>query len=56
MEVKVCRVELVALGKVGDAHAKVAELVDGRRTLLEALELVDAAVLFDRLQGVSGQV
>ena len=54
VEIEVCRVEVVALGKVGDAHAKVAELVDWCWALLEALELIDAAVLLDGLLGVSG--
>jgi hypothetical protein len=52
-EVEVGRVEGVALGKVGDAHAKVPELVDGCWAFLEALILVGAAVLLSRLGGVS---
>lgn len=49
VKVEVACVELVALGKVGYAHAKVAELVDGCWAFLEALELVDVAVLLVRL-------
>jgi len=56
VEVEVGRVEFVALGKVGHAHAKVAELVHWCRPLGKTLELVDTSVLLDRLLGISGQV
>lgn len=55
-EVEVRRVEVVARREVGYAHAKVAELVDGGGALLEALELVGAAVFFGGLLGGRGSV
>lgn len=45
LEVEVRREEVEGLLVVGDAEAEMAELVDGRRALLEALERVDWAVL-----------
>ncbi len=51
VEVEVGGVEVVALGKVGHAHAKVADLVHGGWPLLQALELVDASVLLVGLEG-----
>lgn len=54
VEVEVRRVKVVALGKVGDAHAEVAELVHRRRALLEPLELVGPPVLLGRLEKADG--
>lgn len=44
MKVEIFAVKLVALGKVGDTHAKVTQLVDWCRAFLETLEFVGAAV------------
>lgn len=44
VEVEIGRVELVALCEIGDAHAKVAQLMDWCWPLLEALEFVGTAV------------
>ena len=44
VEVEIGRVELVALGEIGDAHAKVAQFMDWCWPLLEALEFVGTAV------------
>lgn len=52
VEVEVAAVKLVAFGIVGYAHSEVTELVHRRRSLLEALELVDTAVLLDGLRSV----
>jgi hypothetical protein len=46
MQVEVLGVELVAFGKVGDAHAEVAELVDWCWSLLKSPKGVLGAVLF----------
>jgi hypothetical protein len=51
VEVEVCAVELVALGVVGYAHAEVAELVDGCRSLFETSKRVLGAVDFFGLVG-----
>jgi hypothetical protein len=48
-EVESGRVEVVRLGEVGHAEAKVAQLVDGRRPLLEPLESIRIAVLLQWL-------
>lgn len=45
-EVEVCRIELVALFKVGHTHAKVTQLVHGSRSFLESLSLIHISVLF----------
>ncbi len=50
IEVEIGAVELVTLGKVGNAHAEVTQFVDWGRPFLEALELVDISVL---LRGLS---
>lgn len=42
-------VELVRLGEVRRAHAKVTQFMDGRRTLRETLRLVGRSVLLCRL-------
>lgn len=49
MEVEIDRVEIISLCKVCHADAEVAKLVNGRWPLLEALELIDTAVLLGRL-------
>lgn len=48
-EGEICGVELVGLLEVGHTHAEVAQFMDGRGALLEALELIDTAMLLLRL-------
>jgi hypothetical protein len=44
-EIEIRRVELVALCKVGDAQAEMAQLVHRSRPLLESLERIGLSVL-----------